>query len=65
MTGTLQAVASLKAGKWERNKYTGTELTGKTLGVIGLGRIGREVSLYLSRGSWRSIAHVFVGTRLS
>jgi len=39
-----QAVASLKAGKWERSKYTGTELTGKTLAVIGLGRIGREVA---------------------
>jgi len=46
----LQAVASLKAGKWERNKYTGTELTGKTLGVIGLGRIGREVRM-VSPGS--------------
>lgn len=34
---TWQAVASLKAGKWERNKYTGTELGGKTLGIIGLG----------------------------
>lgn len=33
----VQAVASLKAGKWERNKYTGTELGGKTLGIIGLG----------------------------
>eukprot|EP00952_Eustigmatos_sp_NYUAD-ZCMA_P009049 37463-Eustigmatos_ZCMA.PRE.2 len=37
-----QAVASLKAGKWERNKFKGTELTGKTLAIIGLGRIGRE-----------------------
>jgi phosphoglycerate dehydrogenase-like enzyme len=41
-----QAVASLKAGKWERNKFTGTELTGKTLAVIGLGRIGREVATW-------------------
>ena len=39
-----QAVASLKAGKWERSKYTGTELNGKTLAIIGLGRIGREVA---------------------
>ncbi len=39
-----QAVASLKEGKWERSKYTGTELNGKTLAVIGLGRIGREVA---------------------
>lgn len=35
-----QAHASLKSGKWERSKFEGTELTGKTLGVIGLGRIG-------------------------
>ncbi len=39
-----QATASLKHGKWDRSKYTGTELTGKTLGVIGVGRIGREVA---------------------
>lgn len=39
-----QATASLKAGKWERSKYVGTELTGKTLGVIGVGKIGREVA---------------------
>lgn len=39
-----QANASLKLGKWERSKYTGTELTGKTLGVIGVGKIGREVA---------------------
>lgn len=38
-----QADASLKAKKWERNKFVGTELYGKTLGVIGLGRIGTEV----------------------
>ncbi len=38
------ADASMKAGKWERNKFVGTQLTGKTLGVIGLGRIGREVA---------------------
>ena len=39
-----QATASLKSGKWERSKFTGTELTGKTLGVIGVGKIGREVA---------------------
>lgn len=38
-----QADASVKAGKWERSKFMGAELHGKTLGVIGLGRIGREV----------------------
>ncbi|RYH19093.1 hypothetical protein EON65_26520 [archaeon] len=39
-----QATASLKSGKWERSKYTGTELTGKVLGVVGVGKIGREVA---------------------
>ena len=38
-----QANASTKAGKWEKKKFLGNELRGKTLGVIGLGSIGREV----------------------
>src|SRR5262249_17602070 len=38
------ADASLKRGQWERNKLVGTQLAGKTLGVVGLGRIGREVA---------------------
>src|ERR1044072_3298499 len=39
-----QAVASTKAGKWEKNKFLGVELLNKTLGVIGLGRIGSTVA---------------------
>ncbi len=39
-----RADASLKAGKWERKKFMGVEVNGKTLGVIGLGRIGAEVA---------------------
>src|SRR6185369_5841083 len=38
-----QANASTRAGKWEKKKFIGTELRGKTLGVVGLGSIGREV----------------------
>lgn len=41
-----QAHASMKAGKWERNKFQGVELYGKTLGVIGLGRIGSTVARF-------------------
>ena len=39
-----KAHASVAAGLWERNKFVGTELQGKTLGLIGFGRIGREVA---------------------
>src|SRR5215510_8048867 len=35
-----QANASLKGGKWARSRWTGVELHGKVLGVVGLGRIG-------------------------
>jgi D-3-phosphoglycerate dehydrogenase / 2-oxoglutarate reductase len=38
-----QATASTKSGKWEKKKFLGNELRGKTLGIIGLGSIGREV----------------------
>ncbi|MBA4063296.1 MAG: phosphoglycerate dehydrogenase [Isosphaera sp.] len=38
------ADATMKAGGWDRNKYVGVQLAGKTLGVVGLGRIGREVA---------------------
>jgi D-3-phosphoglycerate dehydrogenase / 2-oxoglutarate reductase len=38
-----QAHASTKSGKWEKKKFLGNELRGKTLGVMGLGSIGREV----------------------
>ncbi len=36
--------ATMKAGKWEKKKLTGHELYGKTLGIVGLGKIGREVA---------------------
>ena len=41
---TAAADATMRAGKWDRNKFVGTQLAGKTLGVVGLGRIGREVA---------------------
>lgn len=39
-----QAHASLTSGKWERSKFSGVELQGKTLGVLGFGRIGQLVA---------------------
>jgi D-3-phosphoglycerate dehydrogenase len=39
-----QAHAALKQGRWERSSYGGMELAGKTLGVLGFGRIGQQVA---------------------
>jgi D-3-phosphoglycerate dehydrogenase len=39
-----QANAALKAGQWKRNEFMGTEVRGKTLGLIGLGNVGSEVA---------------------
>jgi D-3-phosphoglycerate dehydrogenase len=39
-----QAHAALKAGRWERSRWEGVELADKTLGIVGLGRIGRLVA---------------------
>lgn len=39
-----QANAALREGRWERKQHMGVELAGKVLGIIGLGRIGREVA---------------------
>lgn len=39
-----QATASLKNGKWEKSKFTGTEFYNKTLGIVGMGRVGSHVA---------------------
>ena len=39
-----QAHAALKQGRWERSRWSGVELEGKTLGVLGFGRIGQQVA---------------------
>lgn len=40
-----QANHSIKSGKWDRKSFKGTELNGKTVGIIGLGKIGKEVAV--------------------
>jgi D-3-phosphoglycerate dehydrogenase / 2-oxoglutarate reductase len=39
-----QSTASMKKGEWEKKKFMGVEITGKTLGVVGFGNIGRTVA---------------------
>ncbi|MDA4116532.1 MAG: hydroxyacid dehydrogenase [Thaumarchaeota archaeon] len=41
--GTVSADASMKAGRWEKGRFVGVELRGKTLGIVGMGRIGTRV----------------------
>ncbi|MCX7910599.1 MAG: phosphoglycerate dehydrogenase [Endomicrobia bacterium] len=52
-----QAHNSLKSGRWEREKFVGNELQGKTLGLIGLGRIGSEVAKRMKAFDMRIIAY--------
>ncbi|VDN25004.1 unnamed protein product, partial [Cylicostephanus goldi] len=52
-----QADASMKAGKWARKDYMGEEVFGRTLAVIGLGRIGTEVSTRLQAFGMRVIGY--------
>jgi D-3-phosphoglycerate dehydrogenase len=51
-----QAHSALKQGKWERSKWEGVELHGKTLGVIGLGKIGALVATRAAAFGMRLIA---------
>ncbi|MGH7610285.1 MAG: phosphoglycerate dehydrogenase [Candidatus Dormibacteria bacterium] len=48
---------SLRAGRWERSLLVGSELRGKTLGVIGLGKIGSEVARMAEGLQMRVVAH--------
>src|SRR5487761_2540991 len=52
-----QAAMSTKSGHWDRVQYTGTELRGKTLGVVGLGSIGQEVVRRARAFEMKSIAN--------
>ncbi len=52
-----EAHMSVEDGKWERKKFTGTELFGKTLGILGLGRVGGEVAKRARAFDMRLIAY--------
>src|ERR1039458_3014711 len=52
-----QAAASMKAGQWDRKSYSGMELFRKTLGIIGLGRIGSEVAKRAQAFGMRVLAY--------
>jgi D-3-phosphoglycerate dehydrogenase len=51
------ASQALKEGQWKRSKYTGVELTDKTVGVVGLGRIGLLVAQRLSAFGVKLVAY--------
>ncbi|KAH7688172.1 Phosphoglycerate dehydrogenase protein [Dioscorea alata] len=52
-----QADASMKAGKWQRNKYVGVSLVGKTLAVMGFGKVGSEVARRAKGLGMHVVAH--------
>src|SRR3954464_11180730 len=51
------ADSAMKSGKWEKKRFLGTEVRGKTLGVAGLGRIGQEVAQRARAFGMRVVAH--------
>lgn len=52
-----QADASMKAGKWQRSKYVGVSLVGKTLAIMGFGKVGSEVARRAKGLGMHVIAH--------
>ncbi len=52
-----QAGHSLKQGSWERSRFTGTELSGKVLGIVGLGRIGALVAERMTAFGMKIVAY--------
>ncbi|KAB0804856.1 hypothetical protein PPYR_01826 [Photinus pyralis] len=53
----VQGAASLKAGRWDRKLYSGHEICGKVLGIIGLGRIGREVAIRMQAWGMKTVGY--------
>jgi D-3-phosphoglycerate dehydrogenase len=54
---TARADASLRAGRWDRKKFTGVEIQGKTLGVIGFGKIGQLVTTRMQAFDMNVVAY--------
>ncbi|XP_061580458.1 D-3-phosphoglycerate dehydrogenase [Cololabis saira] len=52
-----QAAMSMKKGNWDRKKFMGAELYGKVLGIVGLGRIGKEVATRMQSFGMRTIGY--------
>uniref|UniRef100_A0A8C4IQ37 phosphoglycerate dehydrogenase n=1 Tax=Dicentrarchus labrax TaxID=13489 RepID=A0A8C4IQ37_DICLA len=52
-----QAAMSMKQGNWDRKKFMGAELFGKVLGIVGLGRIGKEVASRMQSFGMRTIGY--------
>jgi len=54
----FSAISSMKQGEWKKGEMMGTELSGKSIGIIGYGRIGRRVAEIASKGfKMRVLAH--------
>lgn len=51
------AAASMAQGKWEKSKFVGTELAGKTMGIVGLGQVGSRVAARARAFEARVLAH--------
>jgi len=51
------ACASLKSGKWDRKSFVGNQLSGKTIGIVGLGRVGLEVARRVSTFEMKVVAY--------
>lgn len=52
----VSANESMKEGKWDRHRFTGTELMGKTIGIVGLGNVGHRVARFCHGFELRVIA---------
>ncbi|XP_057707466.1 D-3-phosphoglycerate dehydrogenase [Corythoichthys intestinalis] len=52
-----QATMSMRAGNWDRKKFMGSELYGKVLGIVGLGRIGKEVANRMQAFGMKTIGY--------